>query len=105
MVVILGMALSFPGITVGLLIDLLRPYLTWDNPQKAIKQNINVLLGMVAGGGILYLIYLAARFVLDNTKGDFPVYLTVLVTSLFFGIIPYAIMSGIAVKRYRDINN
>ena len=29
-----GMILSLPAITSSLLIDLLRPYLTWDNPQK-----------------------------------------------------------------------
>jgi len=54
----LGTALSFPAVTLSLLIDLLRPYLDWDNPQKAIKQNINVLLGMMAGGGLFYTIYI-----------------------------------------------
>ena len=38
--------------TVSLLIDLLRPYLTWPNPQVAIKQNLNAVFAMVATGGL-----------------------------------------------------
>lgn len=33
----------------GILIDLMRPKLKWGNPQEAIKQNLNVMLQMVAG--------------------------------------------------------
>jgi ABC-2 type transport system permease protein len=59
LVVVLGLVIGLPAIVVSLLIDLLRPYLNWDNPQKAIKQNINVVLAMLAGGGIYALIFLA----------------------------------------------
>jgi ABC-2 type transport system permease protein len=38
---------------VGMLIDLARPLLDWTNPQKAIKQNLNVLFAMLAGVGFL----------------------------------------------------
>ena len=38
---------------VGMIIDLARPLLDWTNPQKAIKQNLNVLLAMFADAGIL----------------------------------------------------
>ena len=31
---------------VGMMIDLARPLLDWTNPQKAIKQNLNVLLAL-----------------------------------------------------------
>ncbi len=33
----------------GVMIDLINPKLIWDSEQKAVKQNINVLLSMIAG--------------------------------------------------------
>ncbi len=38
---------------IGMIIDLARPLLDWTNPQKAIKQNLNVLLAMLADIGII----------------------------------------------------
>ncbi len=47
---------------IQMLIDVVRPYLHWDNPQKAMKQNLNVALSIpvVFGfvGGLGYLTYL-----------------------------------------------
>ncbi len=44
----------------GMVIDILRPLLIWDNPQKAMKQNLNVLIGMgvgtIYGGGAIFLL-------------------------------------------------
>jgi ABC-2 type transport system permease protein len=34
---------------VGLLIDLIKPKLNWDNEQRAVKQNMNVMLMMLGG--------------------------------------------------------
>jgi ABC-2 type transport system permease protein len=102
MVILLGAALSFPAITLSLLVDILRPYLDWDNPQKAIKQNLNVVLGMVAGGAAFYLVYLAGRLVFERGAADLYIYLAVLLTSLFLGAVPYAILVRIAEARYRN---
>ncbi len=104
-IILLGAAISFPAITVALLIDLLRPYLNWDNPQKAIKQNINVLLSMVAGAAIFYVIFLAGRIAYLNGADDITLYLTVLVTSVVCGLIPYLIMVRIAALRYSSISS
>jgi ABC-2 type transport system permease protein len=38
-------------------VDLARPLLTWTNPQRAIKQNLNVLLAMALDAGFVYLFY------------------------------------------------
>lgn len=46
---------------VGMIIDLARPLLDWTNPQKAIKQNFNVLLAMLADIGILTAIFFGVR--------------------------------------------
>jgi ABC-2 type transport system permease protein len=38
-------------------VDLARPLLTWTNPQRAIKQNLNVLLAMALDAGFVYVFY------------------------------------------------
>ncbi|MCX6573840.1 MAG: hypothetical protein NTX99_07580, partial [Candidatus Aminicenantes bacterium] len=45
---ILSMAAGVLLTAVGMMIDLARPLLDWTNPQKAIKQNLNVLLALLA---------------------------------------------------------
>jgi ABC-2 type transport system permease protein len=46
---LLGVVLT----AVGMIIDLARPLLDWTNPQKAIKQNLNVLFSMAASIAIM----------------------------------------------------
>lgn len=53
LVTLTGLAASLPLISLSLLVDLLRPYLTWENPQQAIKQNLNVIFAMVLGGALV----------------------------------------------------
>jgi len=54
----LGSAVS---VFIGLLVDLARPFLTWTNPQQAVKSNLNVIIplpviaGLEAGLGYLAL--------------------------------------------------
>ncbi|MBW4829593.1 MAG: hypothetical protein KZY61_05200 [Clostridiaceae bacterium] len=53
-IVFLGLLGSIPMTELGMIVDIMRPLLVWDNPQKAMKENLNVILGMVVG--ILYLL-------------------------------------------------
>lgn len=41
-----GIVLNLPILIAGLLIDLKRPMLNWENPAVAVKQNLNTLAGM-----------------------------------------------------------
>jgi ABC-2 type transport system permease protein len=62
-----ALVLSLPGVVfmnyLGLLIDLLKPKLIWDNELRAVKQNLNTL-PLVFGGMILAvaLVILGALF-------------------------------------------
>jgi len=51
-----GVLLSFPGAVflnyLGLLIDLAKPKLEWDNEQAAVKNNMNVLIMVFGGMGL-----------------------------------------------------
>jgi ABC-2 type transport system permease protein len=51
--VTLAVAATFLLTAVGLAIDLARPLLDWINPQKAIKQNLNVFIAFLADLGFL----------------------------------------------------
>lgn len=103
LVVILGLITSLPAIVVSLLIDLLRPYLNWDNPQKAIKQNLNVVFAMLAGGIIYALTVLAGWLTYQFTGSDLLVYLVVSTVSLVIGGLLYLLLIRIAPNRYRSI--
>lgn len=46
-----GFFTSLPMLAMGVLIDTLRPKLDWDDPQKAVKQNFNVIINMLLGIG------------------------------------------------------
>ncbi|HZK24335.1 MAG TPA: hypothetical protein VFC74_02985 [Oscillospiraceae bacterium] len=100
---LVGMFLTLPSITVSLLIDLLRPYLTWSNPQAAIKQNFNAVFGMVATGVLYYLMYQFAMYMLQQQYSDFVIYSGVVASSLLLAALPYGIMVKIAERRFREI--
>jgi ABC-2 type transport system permease protein len=88
---------------VGMLIDLARPLLDWTNPQKAIKQNLNVLLAMCADIGILTALFFATRFMVKAglSGGAILILLfTVLAASSGLG---YSALVKFAGKRYREI--
>jgi len=59
-IVAIGLVAIIPIIETGLLIDIFHPKLDWDNEQKAVKQNLNVIWSMLAsiliGGCIIYIV-------------------------------------------------
>ncbi len=52
----IGLLVSLPICAVGVFIDRLHPKLDWDEPQRAVKQNVNVLLNMLIGMGYILLL-------------------------------------------------
>jgi ABC-2 type transport system permease protein len=84
-------------------VDLSRPLLNWSSPQRAIKQNLNVLLAMALDLGILYALYLLAaalrRGGLDGARLLailFAVALAAAAAALFF-------LARFAARRYAKI--
>ena len=47
--IILGVLGSLPILLFGLFMDMNRPLLNWDNPQKAVKNNMNVVITLFVG--------------------------------------------------------
>jgi len=65
-----GLVLVLPGALfinyLGLYIDLLRPKLTWDNEQAAVKQNLNAILVMGISWALAAVIAVLGWFVFTN---------------------------------------
>ena len=89
--------------TVGMIIDLARPLLDWTNPQKAIKQNLNVLLALLADVGIMTVFFFGVKALIKAKLAASTV-----LGALFVGLAALAALSrGIllkfADKRYPEI--
>jgi len=82
---------------VGMIIDLARPLLDWTNPQKAIKQNLNVLLGMFADAGILAAAYFGVRALIKaEISGD------AILGLLFAALILFSFLGWLALCKFAD---
>ncbi|MGE5592196.1 MAG: putative ABC transporter permease subunit [Betaproteobacteria bacterium] len=58
----LGLLSSFVLCVCGVLFDMWRPMLNWTDQQKAIKSNLNVLVGMLIGAVVIVLMCVTASF-------------------------------------------
>lgn len=99
----IGILGSIPIIVISMLIDISRPVLDWDNPQKAVKQNMNVLFSMLAGmayiAGYAILCYNASKIGLN------PI-ITYSLIGLIFTIVSvllYKALNKFTRKRLKDI--
>ena len=87
----------------GMIIDLARPLLDWTNPQKAIKQNLNVLLAMCADIGILTALFFGIRFMVRAGLSNGAVLAALYVGLAALSGLSYAALVKFAGKRYREI--
>jgi len=82
-----GVALTIPGAVflnyLGLLIDLAKPKLEWDNEQAAIKNNMNVLLMTLGGMALAGVIVALGIFLLRTPLVAFAVLFSVTVVLAF----------------------
>jgi ABC-2 type transport system permease protein len=102
--ILLVVAACIPGILfsafAGILIDLNFPKLIWDNEQKAVKQNFNVVLNMllsVVVVGIPIFIIIALHFTLWIT------FLTLISVFVILDLLLYNILSTVGVRLFEKI--
>jgi ABC-2 type transport system permease protein len=99
-IIAVSLVAIIPVIEAGLLIDILRPKLEWDNEQKAVKQNLNVFFSIIfailMGGAILYV---TVRFIHSTT----------LATAFMLGcfglaaVILYYLLMTKGIKQYQSL--
>jgi ABC-2 type transport system permease protein len=105
LVVAIGLSVvtGFLFTAAGMLIDLARPLLDWTNPQKAIKQNLNVLLAMCVQVGILAALYFAVRVMVRANLSNLTILVVLYVTLAALSALSYAALVRFAERRYREI--
>jgi ABC-2 type transport system permease protein len=101
----LGLLAGIPLTAVGMIIDLARPLLDWTNPQKAIKQNLNVLLAMLADLGILAAAFFFIRYLIKSRVPEALILATLLIALAGLGLLSYLALLRFAQKRYSEIGN
>ena len=97
-----GLLASIPMTEIGMIIDILRPLLTWSNPQQAMKQNMNVLIGM--GVAIIYggALFLLVRFMYGNMD-IWKVYLILITILLVSAVIFFKVLNTLIEKQFREL--
>lgn len=88
---------------VGMLIDLARPLLDWTNPQKAIKQNLNVLFALAAQAGLLAGFFLAIRVMMRAEMPAAAVLAVLYVALAALSAASYRALVAFAGRRYQEI--
>jgi len=102
-----GIALSILGLwgvlASGLLIDLIRPYLTWDHPNKVAKQNLNIVFAMFVAIWITGIGAFLAVKLISLKLGLWQVYAGVIAYLLLLAVGLELILRKIAARRYAAI--
>lgn len=92
-------------ICIGMIIDLARPLLDWTNPQKAVKQNLNVMISFFAEAGILAACFWLYRIMTKHGWHGTAIYIAFFATFMLLGAASYLGLLKFADKRYREIEN
>lgn len=99
LIVVLGLLGILFSNLVGIFIDITRPKLDWDNEQKAVKQNMNVLINS------LPCILLAALTVFIVFKAKLELITAVALIIGVFGVIDFILYKMLMTKGIRSYNN
>jgi len=99
----LALAAAVALTAVGMMLDLSRPLLDWTNPQKAIKQNLNVLFAFLADIGILVALGFLASFLTKAGLSAKALMLVLFAILLALAAASAGVLLKNADRRYRDI--
>lgn len=93
----------FPICLSGILIDLVRPKLNWNNPTEAIKQNLNVVLGMLAGMTIILVLGAVCYGLLRLQMSAVVLYGLVVIILAVLSLAGFNLLGKTAVRVYRRL--
>ncbi|ABR47049.1 conserved hypothetical protein [Alkaliphilus metalliredigens QYMF] len=103
-VLLLGILGSIPITQLSMFIDITRPVLDWDNPQQAMKQNMNVFISLLAGMAYLIGLGIIARILIAINLMPMIVYLIFAVGLIVLSGILFKNLTNLTYKRYREIS-
>ncbi|HHV99555.1 MAG TPA: hypothetical protein GXX36_08260 [Clostridiaceae bacterium] len=102
-IVVIGAACSVATTALNLLIDVLRPKLVWNNPQEAMKQNMNGLLGMLISFAIMAILTAAAVPMAVAKLPEWIIYGTVLLICVALSVLSLLGLFAVAEKSYHKL--
>ena len=90
----LGLAGSVPLVLIGLAVDITRPLLDWENPQRAVKQNFNVLISMGIGSLATFGLGILTFFMLKNEISSMVIMAADLVILAVLALLSYKVLTN-----------
>lgn len=102
--VITGLVATVFGMGIGLLVDMFRPFLTWTNPQQAVKQNFNAVIPMFVEMPILFGVGMLTLTMLNAGWAQALIYGTLLGIFAVAGAVVYFVTVDAANRLYHKID-
>lgn len=102
-IIILGLLASGLINVLGLMVDVLRPKLEWNDPQEAIKQNFNVFLGMLISFLVMAILGGISIILILNKIPEFLVYAALGLTTIILLVPSLCGLFALANIQYRNL--
>lgn len=102
LITLLGLLGSIPITQIGLVIDILRPLLVWDNPQRAMKQNLNVLISLGVGSLFVLLLGYGSWRLLNKLSINYILSLITIIL-LASSILLYYLLKRLLARQFTDL--
>lgn len=104
-IVIIGLGLlgSIPITELAMFIDITRPLLDWDNPQRAMKQNMNVLFSFILGIIYIFVNFGLVMLMLKLKVNQLLIYMLLGLIYTIISVVLFKVLSRYAAKRFKDI--
>jgi hypothetical protein len=100
---VLGCAASFPVSAILLMLDVIHPKLVWNNPQEAMKQNINGVFGMLTSFLVIAVLAAISFGLLKLGAPIWLLYLALGLVSVASGVPALRGLLALAENKYRQI--
>lgn len=102
LIIVLGLLGSIPMTQIGMVIDIARPMLIWDNPQRAMKQNFNVLISMGVGSLLVAGLFFLVKYLMPILDMTF-IYLILTGIFLLLAIALHAVLVKLIERQFIDL--
>ncbi|WDV44624.1 hypothetical protein PV797_14000 [Clostridiaceae bacterium M8S5] len=107
MTVYIGMLLGIIGselmIIVGMFVDIGRPLLNWTNPQRAVKQNMNVMISLVVNAALLLAIGALTVFMIKSSINTNTIFLVDFVVILILTYVFYKKLEKKIIRKFVEL--
>lgn len=102
--VIISTVALIPICALGMLVDLKKPKLNWGNPQEAIKQNMNVIFGMLIGLTFIAAFGLFGFGLIQLTRNPLIINTIILLALIGASILSLSVLRKSADKAYQRVD-